>query len=330
MILIEAQMTISRFGCYALSFGAALGILAGCGGSQSPVAAPAVVPAGVARSLYAEQSVLAPENMQGALLYVGGNNNQVTVYSYPDGKLVATLKNPHFSLPSGECVDKAGDVFITNLGTAQIFEYAHGGKTPIATLKAAAKNPSGCSVDLNNGNLAVTTQGSGSGGNVAIYAHARGTPKTYTDPSLYEYFYCGYDNAGNLFVEGLTPTTFTFQLAELPNGKSKFTNISLNQSIGYPGGVQWDGKYVVVGDAYVSNLYEFAISGTTGTLQSTTNLKGANDVQQFWIHGHAVIAADHGDSQVTFYRYRAGGNPTKTITQGIEFPDGLTLSVAQK
>ena len=65
------------------------------------------------------------------LLYVS-NSTTVTVYSYPQGKLEGRIRFGY--LPGGECADQKGDVFITNLVTGQVLEYAHGGTKPIAIL----------------------------------------------------------------------------------------------------------------------------------------------------------------------------------------------------
>ena len=65
--------------------------------------------------------------------------------------------------PYGECVDKAGDVFVAdfggNTGTPAILEYAHGGTKPIATLSDPGYYPESCSIDPTTGNLAVTNDG---------------------------------------------------------------------------------------------------------------------------------------------------------------------------
>ncbi len=52
--------------------------------------------------------------------------NDVYVYSYPQGKLTGKLTGFHY--PQGLCVDKAGDVFVTNSVDRgkSVFEYAHG------------------------------------------------------------------------------------------------------------------------------------------------------------------------------------------------------------
>jgi hypothetical protein len=126
-----------------------------------------------------------------------------------------------FNSPLGECADAVGDVWITNLGSREIIEYAHGGTEPIATLtEPPAEKPQACSIDPTTGNLAVTNPT-----DVAIYAGATGTPTTYSDPAIYTLWYCAYDSSGNLFADGET----SGEVGEIPEGGSSFTAVRLNE-----------------------------------------------------------------------------------------------------
>jgi hypothetical protein len=308
--------------------GALVVLLAGCGAAQSGTVTPVTVARHVSSA--GDRSWVAPEAATDDLLYVGGNNGYISMYSFPKGTLVGVINNPDFYLPSGECVDAASDVFITSLGNEKIFEYGHGSKKLKQTLQAATNDPVDCSVDPTTGNLAVTTLGFGSSGNVAIYQHAQGSPTTYTDPHIYNYFFCGYDKRGNLFVDGQGYSTKLFRVAELPNGSSKFIDLTMNHMLDFPGSILWHGKYLAVGDQATPDVYEFAISGSTGTLKKTTPINGNQYDAAFWIQDKTLVAATEGGSYQTvdFYSYPAGGNPTKIIRKDVAGPDGLTISVA--
>jgi hypothetical protein len=273
-----------------------------------------------------------PPQANGDLLYVSDQgSNAVYVYSYPQGTLQQTLTG--FDKPTGECSDTAGDVFISNAFAHNILVYAHGGTSPIRTLKDAGEFPSGCSVDPTTGNLAVANYCSlktcsGRGG-VNIYFGAKGMPQKYTDAAISNVFFCGYDNKGNLFIDGTLNSVFAF--AELRAFHSSFTSVTLNQSIGKPGNVQWDGAHIVVGDdttGATSTIYQFAISGRSGTKVGTTSLNGGTSIGQYWIQGGKVIGPNAGSNtgNVLFWNYPAGGSPTKTIT-GLSRPLGATVSV---
>jgi hypothetical protein len=274
-------------------------------------------------------SWMSPEAKHSKLLYVSSVlSNDVYAYAYSTQKLVGTLTG--FKTPYGLCVDKAANVWIVNDGASQIVEYAHGGTVPIATLSDPGEYPEGCSVDPVTGNLAVTNFYSGKGGgSVSIYAGAQGTPQLYSDPAIVNYRFCGYDAKGNLFVDGANGSS-AFALAELPKGSGTFTNISIGQKIGWPGGVQWDGKYIAVGDTDTATIYRIDAAGQVkGSLQ----LGGADYVNQFWIQSSAgktgrrsasAIAPSQDGGAVEYYKYPAGGSPLTSIP--VSEPFGATVS----
>jgi hypothetical protein len=182
-------MRLSSSVQYTLLFTTAM--LAGCSSGPGAFRGPslatrqAAVPPGVNSTQVAavpqdsaqgqrRVSWMAPDAKKQDLLYISDvSDNEVTVYSYPSGKLEGTLTG--FEVPTGLCSDKAGDVFVTDFEASEILEYAHGGTTPIATLSDPGQWPSGCSVDPMTGNLAVSNDETPSvgEGNLAIYAHAR-------------------------------------------------------------------------------------------------------------------------------------------------------------
>jgi hypothetical protein len=258
---------------------------------------------------------------KGSLLYVSSVlTGDVYVYSYATQQLVQTLTG--FTQPYGLCADKAGDVFIVNDGASEILEYAHGGSNPIATLADPNEYPEGCSIDPTTGNLAVTnfysTTGSGS---VSVYAKAQGSPQMYSDPSMTNYRFCGYDSHGNLYVDGVNGSS-AFVFAELPKGKTSFKNIAFAHPIGWPGGVQWDGKYIAVGDTDTGTIYR--TNGTKGAVKGTTQLGNANYVNQFWIEKGTLVAPSQDGNAAGYYDYPAGGAPVTTIS--VQEPFGAVVS----
>lgn len=308
---------------YGFAVSAAIVMLAGCsGGSQSPG-----VPSATAMQRMRATSWMAPDAKSSDLLYVSEQIGDVVVFSYPKGKLVGTLTG--LPDPQGECVDKKGDVFVTTFGGGEILEYAHGGTSPIATLENPGEDMEGCSVDLKSDTLAVInfvpSSGSGDGG-VSLYAHASGSPTVLTDPNLRLGYQLGYDNKGNLFLDGVNASR-AFEFAELPKGSSTFTEISLAVTIATPGGVQWDGKYVDVGDATGGKVYQ--TDGAGGTVEGTMTLTDSDGIFQFFINHKTFIGPNADTTTAMFWSYPAGGNPTKTLT-GLTDPFGAVVSRAKK
>lgn len=294
-------------------------MVAGCGGLQSPIGAPGAIP----------QNGRSATQSSVDLVYVT-NLHEVRVYTYQHARYLYSLKG--FGSAAGACADKAGDVFITDVGNDQILEYAHGGKTPIVRLEGTSIDPFGCSVDPTTGNLAVASLGPGSSfsnGNVAVYPKARGTPKIYTDSNFNVYFFCAYDDKGNLYIDGRNLGS-EFEFAELPKGKGKFMNVTLKHNIGFPASLQWDGKYVAVGDENSNTIYKFAISGSLGMLKGAAHLVGAKQVVAWWIHRSTVIVSDDGNNTLGYWPYPAGGGAIRLITKNLSFPRGATVSNAPR
>jgi hypothetical protein len=235
-----------------------------------------------------------------------------------------------FYRPVGECADKTGNVFIADLGNQRIVEYAHGGKKPIATLQDS-DGPYGCAIDPATGNLAVTNVRVA---NVAIYERARGRPKKYMNPSMSGYAFCTYDGKGNLYVDGQVSYS-SFALAKLSKGTGTFTNITVNQNIKAPGGVQWLGNGIAIGDLDVPIIYKFSIRGSHGRRVGSTPLGSqAEFVHQFDIDGTTVVVPNQyyvkhkAFSNVLLYKYPGGGKALKTITRGVSFPGASVISKA--
>ena len=323
----------------SITAGVALGLvlsaaaLAGCGGATGTPATPSATlanGAGKAMPLDRHSSWMAPDAKTTDLLYVSdlGSGN-VYAFSYPGGKLKGTLTG--FQAQHYECVDKAGDVFVATGSTGEVLEYAHGGKAPIATLTYPNSYVNGCAIDPVNGNLAVSYGPLGSGpGGVLVYRHAAGKPKVYGTPNVFRYYFVGYDDKGNLFVDG-TDYHVAFEFAELPRGGTAFKAVTLQQTIVYPGAIAWDGRHLAVGDQLdlfgPSVIYRFDVRGTTGALVGTVSLTDSCDVLQFWIFNGRAITANDCDGQVKYFSYPGGGSSLKSIGSPLSQPVGVTVSV---
>ena len=139
----------------------AAAMLAGCGGSQPPIGAQGAMPQTSAIATHAERgkSWMLPEAKNEDLIYAVGGCGGTCVLSYPKGKLVGELSGAY---GDADCSDTKGNVFISE--ATEVAEFAHGGKTPIATYNVAYAPPFGCSVDPESGSLAVVN-----GARVAVF-----------------------------------------------------------------------------------------------------------------------------------------------------------------
>jgi DNA-binding beta-propeller fold protein YncE len=263
------------------------------------------------------------------LLYVSDYARD-DVLVFERDKLVGTLTG--FEGPDGLCSDRLGNVWITNNAGGSIYEYAHRGTKRIASLSDPGVYPLGCAVNPITGALAVTNISSyGTGaGSVAIYHKATGKPLILSDPDIYFVYFCAYDAAGNLYIDGLNSGGM-FQFAELPRGEFKFKSITLNGTVNFPGDVKWDGRHIVVGDQRYEGQSESALyrtSGASGEILGTTVLSGAQDIVGYWIHTNSVIGADVSLREIDLYHYPEGGEPGLRLHHFIE-PYGVTVSIVR-
>jgi hypothetical protein len=315
-------MRIWDFSRSAFGICAAAAMLAGCGGSQPPIGAPGAMPQSPAIAAHAEggKSWIAPGTEGEDLLYVSEPDpGYVAIYDLQTGQMVGQRQQ---DLPEGACADKEGDVFVPS-GGAQIVVYGHDGSVK-RILTAPYYGSLSCSVDPTTGNLAATTDYG-----VSIYQQARGYPKTYSNTNFDLYDYCGYDDQGNLFVDGINAIE-DFVLGELPKGGTSIVNLTLNKTMGQPGQVQWDGKYLAIAQAFSNEINRFSITGSSALFEGDTVLGGGisiNDwrLADFWIQRSLLVASvgrnlnGHIYNQVRYYHYPAGGKPTRKLRH---FPYG--------
>jgi hypothetical protein len=293
------------------------------------------------------------------LLYVSDEaSGSVNVYAYKAqaGKLVGQLTG--FTFPYGECVDNSGNVFVTDFGAGQVVEYAHGGTTPIQTLADPYGDPIGCSVDPTTGNLAVGNfSGAGSTcmGSIVIYTGATGTGTLYQDKDFDYYWPPGYDNKGNLFIQGRKKhwNRGNGGIAELAAGSSTLVTLSLSGGkIEFPGGMLWDGNTMTATDqryqgTRTSGIYRISVSAAKATITGATQLTdtacmknkaAVNDVVEPYVSGtnrpyHAVVAGNLGCSyRYDFWNYIKGGDPKRTLPYALapELASGQTVSAMKR
>jgi hypothetical protein len=321
-----------ELGRFALSISAAVAFLAGCGGSQSPIG---TVPQSSALGGHRAHE---RSSSGDALIYVATHNG-IEMVSYPQGKVIGLL-----SANAGDvfpCSDpNTGNVFVPEADArgVLIYEYAHGGTSPVATLKGPANSTLGaCSVDPTTGNLAVTSYNYGNKNNRAallVYDGGKGTPKIYTDAQIHGMAYPAYDGSGNLFLIADNNREL-FGLYELPVGQSRIGHISVYDFPAVPLKAEWDGTYLTVG---VENggIEQIQVSGSTGTIVNDVTLNDSAVDNPYWIQDGAVVDASSSVMKknnigLGIWSYPAGGNPTSLlygITKGKkDYLGDMTISI---
>jgi hypothetical protein len=336
------------------------GLLAGCSGTSSVTPGSGSSAAGRidAKGQRLNFSVLRtgmvvqhldhrPSHMDNAaksktLLYVSDvGTGSVQVFDYPKGTNVGTITG--FGYPQGVCSDSSGNVYVADGGSAQVFKYAHGGTSPVAILSDAGEFPASCAVDPSTGNLAVSNILSSSQfeiGSVSVYPSGSTTPTTYTDPDYAREYFLGYDNASNLYVDGIDSRANTFRYAKMtPNGT--FTEIKIKgANITFPGGVQVLGSNVAVGDQDGAafgrpDVYQVSSSGkvVSKSTLATSNGGRIGDLLEFTLtpaNSPKQIIAPDGIGGAAYVNAWPKGTYGSSISGGLVNPLGTALSVPPK
>jgi hypothetical protein len=296
--------------------------IAGCGGSQPPIA-PGALPQAPTITTPTDQrgSWMLPEANGQDLLYISDYYG-VHMYSYPKGQYVGDIG----AFGYGLCSDRAGDVFVTDELVYQVYEYAHGGTERLKTLydNYIDFGPVDCAVDPTTGNLAVSSADSS---DVVVFTKAQEQPQVYYESmfgATIDMYRCAYDNKGDLFVDQVAKNGHQY-IGELPKGATTFTNYLLDPRIAHAGGIQFDGKHVAIEDQGSLIVYRLRFSGSNAIVVDTTPLNGAKYLYQYWIRGKTLIGPDEYGN-VYFWQYPVGGSPVSSI-QGFTEPYGSTVSV---
>jgi hypothetical protein len=170
-----------------------------------------------------------------------------------------------------------------------------------------------------------------------VFSNEQGQPALYN--SGLDSTYCGYDNSGNLYVNGYNGHIPGF--AVLLHSQSQFEQLSINGSVGNPGQVQWDGTYITYesgsrGKTYISQIQ---VSGSSANIVGTINLTGIHRwPYASWIFNNHVLVpySNRGTvaKQLSQWQYPQGGKPARSY-KGFNTADffnlqAVTVSVAAR
>lgn len=331
------RLELSR---YALAIGAASVLLAGCGAlplsssnGQEETQPPGAMPQSraIARQTYRGGSWMLPEAKRENLLYVGGYNVQTTnsgfvdVFDYDTRKLVGTLTG--FAIPSHQCVDRHGNLYITDFGAGSTLEYAHGGTKPLHVLKSPTY-PVGCSIDPATGHIAIANTYSQeySYSSLSVYRRVKGSPADYKTLYVEGMEDCAFDDRGDILTTGWRgyyeyKSAFAMLRAHrkaLRKFKAKTVNVDV------PNGLQWDGSYFAITGS--NEIVQFTVSDGGGTIEGRISLANSGSIGASWIVSslNSVVVTNNSRSSgvtVNYYSYPSGGAPTAKIA----FPSYLSL-----
>jgi hypothetical protein len=340
-------MSTSTAPSNAIALAVAIVMLAGCSGGSSPIAPPALGSASEAESSSATTRVAQARQLARMLaLRNGAVGDVVTMRSFmsPDavGKPLIfasnSLGSAHHSVvdiylqrdknkmvgqitglygPRGMATDKADNVYIESEGDSKIFVYA----PPYTGAPAFTLDDTGWfSYDV-----AVSPQGivavanicnaPSCGGNGSVTFYAKNSTKacaTVGDPNFYSVQDDGFDDRGNLYVDGYGATSPV--VGEIKGGchAKNITLLTTTNSINYPGGIKVDKTDgIAILDVGNKALYTYGPpkNGSLGSPISTVQLQAFNILYAFAFaaSGRDVyVGAATSGYQVAEYSYPAG------------------------
>lgn len=257
-----------------------------------------------------------------------------------DFKARKQLANENKYTVVAACSDRKGNVYGLD-GFAKIWEFGAGTLNIVKTLVDYDGESVGCSVNPRNGDLAVTNSigEDGDPANVLIYSRGASAPKKYNLQEREST--AGYNPNGDLFVDGEGSGCKTACLEELPYGSSSFRILKERGfTTNEPAAVEWDGKYVGVGDESCGGsgafcIREVSVSGRGATLVQTvtlaTNCGGSYSKIVGWANhsdnpndlpsadNRRVLAVDLGcrmGAGMGIWRYPEGGYPIRDSDWG--------------
>ncbi len=235
-------------------------MLAACGGSQSPVGAPTVMPQSPAVAVYSGRSGVRmlpeahaePSSRYKAtkpLLYVSNYApNDVTVYrANADDPAPRAEISDDINSPGGACFDSQGTLYVTNQpisGPGWVSEYPFGKTTPSKVITNGMNTPAFCAID-DKGNLWVTNIG---GPNVTEYLYDTKKPHMVVTKGTVYPVGIAIDHSGNLYVSNRLSNSNVVVYA----AGSKTPSRTITDGITSPVGIAVDANGVL----YVTNIQE--------------------------------------------------------------------------
>ena len=252
------------------------------------------------------------------LLFEGDQqNNRVAIYKA--GRLahnpppIATIA---LTCPYGMALDKAGTLYVaSNCGGNTVTEYPIGQTTPSLTITNGISNPLGLAINK-GGKLFVSNYPAA----ITEYPLGATSPaKTITGGGMIDPFGLAFDKSGDLFIADFGAS----QVFELKPHTSTLIPLNLKDLV-EPLGVAFDNLgnlWVTDGSGDKVNIYP---PGSTTPSQSISS--GYTFPYAISIDPRGAVAISNVNSPPLVYAYAPGQfTPYATLTNGITLPTGLLL-----
>lgn len=198
------------------------------------------------------------------MIFVADSSSGVLMYSpkTPNGSPIGSITNG-VNVPAGLATDKAGSLYVANLGNSTVTVYPQGSSSPSLTISSGISSPYGIAVD-SSGNVFVSNLGTND-----VTAYQAGATSPYETISFSSYGQAvglSVDGSDNVFV-ACDSSNGVF---EIPAGSQTVQNSGLTNLVG-PVGVAVGKRnvvYVANFGATNVNIYEGGSTTPTATITS--------------------------------------------------------------
>jgi DNA-binding beta-propeller fold protein YncE len=313
---------------FSLSSGAALGLLAGCGGTAPPIGAPGAMPQSRAIGTHANRHEtwmlqdVAPSEAKHYLYAVDPKNSEVHVYPLAGKHQREIAHIDHLPAAFGIATDRAGNLYVSVSARAEVSVYAPMTKEPFLTLKdrVGTDFPWGVAVS-GTGDVAVAN-------NISFqpyrpshvsFFHAGATRPyaTFTNgTSFAECIWDAYDDAGDLYVTGQSADGHA-TLGEIVSGGNgrKLRDLHATGLSRSAGGIEVDAAGdVVVAQAARLSVFAPHSNRLLRTIHYGRGVNASKGLVLTPTRADFYLANDKlNPAQLWEYRYPAGGNPINKI-----------------
>lgn len=234
--------------------------------------------------------------------------------------------------PEGIAADAGSNVYIANTESSQIVKLPPSGNAVLRTFPDPGYYPVDVAVATNGAVCATNLEGTAGGqGNIVCYKY-NGSPTWTICCVMYQYFFLGFDGAGNLYADGRDSNSNTLveKIASASTGGTTETPIGIT-NVSFPGGIEIarSSGHLLISDQNCPCIRRYMLP-TYFPLSSVT-LAGVGDPVSFGVQqgGGILWAADAANATADAYIYPAGS--VKYFLYGsTEFPpSGLTVPVGE-
>jgi DNA-binding beta-propeller fold protein YncE len=184
---------------------------------------------------------------QDQTLYVLNESERGWITEYTLGRTAASkIITKGANDPAFCAIDARGNLWITNIGSANVTEYLHGAAKPYRVISNGLSYPVGIAID-HAGNMYVANRGGGSDTNVQVYLPGHSSPSQTITEGVKWPIGIAVDSTGTLYVTNATPGN----IAEYrPSSTKPYRTIT--QGLNGPGAI----TFAPNGWMFVTNLGE--------------------------------------------------------------------------